>query len=200
MHTFKFVLAVFLLLAGGGWSFVRSEPARAEAKDTDEAKSAVPESTPVKVQKPLANSSPASQSGTPEALLREVYRIHGEDMKTAGPKDRIMNGKSRVYLDKFFDKNLADLIWKDLTTHTQDIGVIDMDIFYNTQDPLIKKVVVARASINGDSAAVRVSFANAGARETVIYAVVRENGKWKIHDIKYRNGDTLLKYFEEEAQ
>ena len=33
MHTFKFVLAVFLLLAGGGCSFVRSEPARAEAKD-----------------------------------------------------------------------------------------------------------------------------------------------------------------------
>jgi len=99
MHKFKFVLAIALLLAGAGCSFVKSEPARAEAKDTGGAQAAVPESIPVKAQKPVPNSCPANQQDTPEALLREVHRVHGEDMKTAGPKDRIMNGKSRVYLE-----------------------------------------------------------------------------------------------------
>jgi Protein of unknown function (DUF3828) len=200
MDTFKFVLAISILLAGGGCSFVRSEPARAEAGNTGDAQVAVPQSTPVKAQKPPANSSPDRQQDTPDALVREVYKVHGEYMKVAGPKDRIMSGKSRVYLDKYFDKKLADLIWKDLTTHTNDIGVIDMDIFYNTQDPLIKNVVVAPATFEGDNANVRVSFTNAGAKETVTYSVVKEKGKWKIHDIKYANGDTLLKYFEEETR
>jgi hypothetical protein len=100
-------------------------------------------------------------------------------------------------LDKYFDRNLANLIWKDLTTHRNEYGVIDFDIFYNTQDPLIKNVSVGQPKINGAKATVSVSFYNAAAKEIVVYMLVKQNGEWKISDIKYRNGDTLLKYFKE---
>ena len=134
-----------------------------------------------------------SQQLTPDALLRDLYKVHAQK------NSNILNDKSRKLLDKYFDRNLANLIWRDLTTHRNEYGVIDFDIFYNTQDPLIKNVSVGKPKINGTKATVSVSFYNAGAKETVVYTLVKQNAAWKISDIKYRNGDTLLKYFEEGA-
>jgi hypothetical protein len=54
--------------------------------------------------------------------------VHGQK------NSNILSNKSRKLLDKYFDRNLANLIWKDLTTHRNEYGVIDFDIFYNTQD------------------------------------------------------------------
>jgi hypothetical protein len=128
---------------------------------------------------------------TPDALLRDLYKVHGQE------NSDILNGSSRKQLDKYFDRNLANLIWKDLTTHQNDYGVIDFDIFYNTQDPNIKNVLVGQPKVNGDKATVSVSFTNSGAKEIIVYSLVKQNGGWKISDIKYRNGDTLLKYLNE---
>ncbi|HQU85474.1 MAG TPA: DUF3828 domain-containing protein [Pyrinomonadaceae bacterium] len=138
-----------------------------------------------------------SQKGTPEELLKELYAIHTMDLKNE--QDRIVNAKSRRNLDKFFDKNLADLIWKDMTTVREGVGVIDFDIFYNTQDPQITNLTVGKAQINGEKATVQVNFKNANTKEKVTYLLVKENAKWKIRDIKYGGNESLLKYFEEDA-
>ena len=138
-------------------------------------------------------ASHQTQQWTPDTLLRDLYKVH------ARKNSDILSDKSRKLLDKYFDRNLANLIWKDLTTYRNEIGVIDFDIFYNTQDPLIKNVSVGQPKINDDKAMVSVSFTNSGAKETIVYSLVRQNGAWKIFDIKYRNGDTLLKYFKEGA-
>jgi hypothetical protein len=128
-------------------------------------------------------------------LIRDLYKVHGEDFKAE--KDRILNGKSRKLLDKYFDKNLADLIWRDLTTHTDEVGVIEFDLFYAAQDAEIKNVHVGRANVESDGATVPVTFDNYGTRETVTYKLTKQIGAWKISDIKYRDGGTLLKYFAE---
>jgi hypothetical protein len=134
------------------------------------------------------------QAGAPEALIADLYKAH--EKGNAG----IVNGKSRKLLDKYFDKNLANLIWKDITTHQDEIGVIDFDIFYNTQDPLIKNLKVGSAKIEGSKATVPVTFTNGGAKETVTYTLVQQNSQWKISDIRYRENQTLLKYFKEYEQ
>jgi hypothetical protein len=129
----------------------------------------------------------------PDALIRDLYKTHNRN------NGQILQTKSRRLLDKYFAKNLAGLIWVDLTTHKDEVGVLDFDPFYNTQDPLIKNLSVARATVTGDKASVSVSFTNDGRKETITYLLVVQNGLWKISDLKYQSGDTLLKYFKQEG-
>ena len=68
-----------------------------------------------------------AQSSAPETVVKELYKIHDQDLKNSS--DRILSGENRQNLDKFFDKTLADYIWKDLTTERDEIGVLDFDPF-----------------------------------------------------------------------
>lgn len=193
MKGVKLIMFCSLLVSGAACNFTRSQPAKAENEGQRAAEVAAAETTPAATP----SATPAEE--TADALIRDVYKVHGEDMKTPS-RDRIMGGKSRTLLDKYFEKKLADLIWKDMTTHPGEIGVIDWDIFYATQDPQIKNVVVAPAAVNGDKATVRVTFTNYTSKEIVTYLMAKEGGKWKIHDIKYTTGGTLLEAFAEDAK
>lgn len=130
----------------------------------------------------------------PEKVVEEVYEIHAKDMKS-GREDRIFNSRSRRNLDKYFEKKLADLIWKDLTAKKDEAGVLDFDPLYNTQDPQITKLRVARAKIENDRVVILVTFENSGVLEKITYVLSLSEGRWKIADIEYRDGKTLLKYF-----
>ncbi len=140
----------------------------------------------------------AAQTLAPDALVRDLYKMHAEDFK--GGKDRLLNGKSRKFLDQYFDKNLAGLMWKDLTTHKDEVGVLDFDPLYNAQDADIKKLIVGQPKIEGDKATVVVTFENFKRKNTLKYLLVRQNSAWKIADIKYSDGSGLLKDFKEDAQ
>jgi hypothetical protein len=135
-----------------------------------------------------------TEQAVPEELIKDLYKTHEKD------HDPILSGKSRRLLDKYFDKKLANLIWKDLSTRRNEIGVIDFDIFYNTQDPMIKNLSVNSAKIEGTKATVPVTFTNGGAKETVTYLLTQQNSAWKITDIKYHNAGSLLKIFRENEQ
>lgn len=127
----------------------------------------------------------------PDAVVRDLYKTHDKD------NGAILDGKSRRLLDKYFDKTLADFIWKDLTTHRDEVGVLDFDPFYNAQDTQIKNFAVGAPKINGDKASVVVRFQNFTRKETLNYQLVRRKAVWKISDIKYTDGTSLLRYFKE---
>src|SRR5215212_126093 len=55
-----------------------------------------------------ANVSGEAQQNAPDALVKDLYKTHD---KNSGA---ILDGKSRKLLDKYFDKRLADFMWKDL--------------------------------------------------------------------------------------
>ena len=141
-----------------------------------------------------ANAGGAAQQTTPDALVRDLYKTHDKD------NGAILDGKSRKLIDKYFDKTLADSLWKDLTTHKDEVGVLDFDPFYNAQDVQIKNLKVGEPKIEGDKANVPVTFQNFDRKETLNYALVRRNAAWKISDIKYTDGTSLLGYFKEDAK
>jgi hypothetical protein len=145
-----------------------------------------------------AESAGGQISPAPDALVKDLYKTHGEDFKNND--DRILNGKSRKFLDKYFAKTLADPIWKDLTTNKGEIGVLDFDPFYNAQDADIKNLVVREPKIEGERATVTVTFQNFDRRETLNYQLVKQQNDWKIADIKYADGSTLAGYFKEAAK
>jgi hypothetical protein len=139
---------------------------------------------------------------TPESLIKEIYAIHAEDVKNEAA-DRIVNGSDRRSPDKYFDKKLADLIWNDLTMErgeddTYEIGVIDFDLFYAAQEDVapVTNLQIHETLISVDKATVHASFTG-GAKEAVEYGLVEQNGTWKISDIKYRDGRSLLQRFAE---
>jgi ABC-type transporter MlaC component len=135
-----------------------------------------------------ANSVVAQTQQTPDAVIKELYRLHN---KNAG---QILNNKN--LLNRFFDANLSRLIRKDMAK--PEVGVLDFDMFYDTQDPQIKNLLIGQAKIQGAKAIVPVSFTNDRTKYTVTYQLVKQNNVWKISDIKYKHG-TLLGYFKEGA-
>lgn len=145
-----------------------------------------------------ANAAPSPTAETqtqnvvaPDALVKDLYKTHEKN------NGAIVQGKNRQILDKYFDKNLAGLIWKDMTTNQNEVGTIDFDIFYNAQDTEIKNLAVGAAKITGDQATVPVTFLNYDAKNALTYSLVKENASWKISDIGYGAGASLLKYFKE---
>lgn len=139
-----------------------------------------------------------AQSSAPETVVKELYKIHDQDLKNSS--DRILSGENRQNLDKFFDKTLADYIWKDLTTERDEIGVLDFDPFYNAQDFEIKKLSISKGKIIGSKATVVAKFQNFGAKVSLTYQLIRQNSAWKISDIKYADGSSLVGYFKEDAK
>ena len=142
----------------------------------------------------LAAFNSFAQTNTPDALIRDLYKTHDQN------NGAIVQGKKRAILDKYFDKKLGDLIWTDMTTNQNEVGVIDFDIFYNTQDAEIKNLAVGTAKINGGKATVPVTFVNYTTKNTLVYSLVREKATWKISDINYGKGESLLKYFNESSE
>jgi len=149
-----------------------------------------------------SNSSAANEVVTPEmqaqknaidALVKDLYKQHDAQ------KSPFFQTKNRALVDKYFDKNLADLIWKDANESKGEVGVIGFDPLYNAQDVNIKDFSVASPKITGDKGSVAVSFDNLKEKQTVTYTLARQNSAWKISDINYGGGNTLLAVFKNHA-
>ncbi len=131
---------------------------------------------------------------SPDAVVKELYDLH---KKQKGP---FFETKNRALINKFFDKTLADFIWNELNSNSDEAGVLDFDVLYNAQDFDIKKFAVSEPKITGEKAEVTASFENFGEKQNIIFLMVKSGNSWKISDIKYNNKDTLLGYFKEDAK
>ena len=138
------------------------------------------------VSQPSPTPNVAAQTA-PDALVTDLYKQH--DAK----KSPFFQTKDRALVDKYFVKATADLIWKDAVDSKGEIGALGADPLYNAQDTEIKNFKVGQAEIKGDKAEVPVEFENFGKKNKFIYAFVKESAGWKIEDIKYDDGSSLLK-------
>ena len=131
-----------------------------------------------------------SAQTTPDALVRSLYAAH-KNRRT----DPFFQMKDRARLDKYFAKDLADLLWKDAKTSKEknEVGALDGDPLYNAQDMKITAFVVKSPQYgegNRDLADVPVTFKNLGKEQTILFRVERDHSKdWKITDIFYKGND-----------
>lgn len=139
-------------------------------------------------QTAVADASPA-QTTAPDVLVKELHKQHDAD------RSPFFQSKDRARVDRYFVKSTADLVWKDATAGT---GVLNADPLYDSHDPEPKNFVVRPPKIEDETATVAVSFVNYGVKETVTYRLVKENAAWKIADIEYKDGRSLLKMFKED--
>jgi hypothetical protein len=131
-------------------------------------------------------SSQAAPQDSPEALVAGLYKQHGEN------KSPFFQTRDRALVDKYFEKSLAGLIWKDAVDSKGEVGAIEADPLYDAQDTEIKNFSVHPAKTENGRAEVLVSFENFGKRQEITYLLSSDRAGWKIADIKYSDGRTLL--------
>lgn len=140
-----------------------------------------------------ASATPAAPQNPPDALVKDLYAQH--DKKNSP----FFQTKNRALVDKYFDKKLAGLIWKDANDSKGEVGVIDGDPLYNAQDTDIKNFSVGQPKIDGAKAEVVVTFQNYDRKEKLTYKLVQQNAEWKIENIDYGDSN-LLGWFKDAAK
>lgn len=188
MIKVTFVLGLFLAFSVSACSVkstttTTSDNASADAGTNSNA-ATEPAGTP--------NAGSAQSAATlPETLVSDLYKVH--DAK----KSPFFQTKDRALVDKYFTKPLADLIWKDATSTKNEVGAIDGDPLYNAQDTEIKNFAVGKGDVKGDKATVPVTFTNFDRKVTINFSLVTVNGGWKIDNILYGEGDSLMKWLKD---
>lgn len=128
-------------------------------------------------------------AATPQQIVKDLYAAQKSE-KTSP----FFQTKNRALVDKYFAKDLADMIWNDAVAAKGEVGAIDFDPLYNSQDPQITNLVVGapKEDSGPDDVIVKVDFKNNGKADSVGFTIRREEDKqWKIHDISYSSGDEL---------
>ncbi len=128
--------------------------------------------------------SKSTKQMTPEQLVADLYRQH----KTRSP---FFQHKSRSLLDRYFDKDLADLIW-NIPDSPGEVGPLDGDPLYNAQDMEIRNFVIHKPVVKNGMATVLVTFTNFGKKQEVKLLLASRQGGWKITNIKYDDGTDLI--------
>jgi Protein of unknown function (DUF3828) len=147
--------------------------------------------TPAAAQAAQAATT-AAAAATPTSIVSELYRVHRNGY------GGLFDKKGRKLQQRFFDDNLARLIWKDLTeTPRGDVGRLDFDPLYNAQDIKITRFRVGAAAVEGGHATVHVTFNNYDRKEDLKFLLVKTAAGWKISDIDYGENTTLLKILSE---
>jgi hypothetical protein len=135
---------------------------------------------------------------TPDVIVKNLYAAQKAG---SGP---FFQTKNRAAVDKYFAKNLADLIWKDAVTARGEVGAIDFDPLYGSQDPQITDFVIMETGWGGDSkfgpadeAVVQVTFKDSGKERMVSFQFKQgKDKKWKIYDVHYRDDGAQVKLLE----
>jgi hypothetical protein len=138
---------------------------------------------------PVAEQSAATKRLSPNALISDLYQQHD---RKRGP---FFQSKSRTLLDKYFEKGLADMIWKDRVSAKGEVGVIDGDPLYDAQDMEIKKFAIGKAVYDAGKARIDVSFENFGKPKKLVFILANGKSGWKIDDIDYGENGTLRGWF-----
>ena len=125
---------------------------------------------------------------SPSDLVAALYRVH--DQKR-GP---FFQTRNRALLDLYFEKSLADMIWKDAVSAKGEVGALDGDPLYDAQDMEIKKFAVGKASFGDGKARVNVTFTNFGQPKSFVFILVNGRTGWRINNIEYGEGRSLRGY------
>src|ERR1700730_7581755 len=109
---------------------------------------------------------------SPNALVADLYRAHNHKQSP------FFQTRSRARLYEYFEKSLADMIWKDAVTSKGEVGALDGDPLYDAQDMEIKKFVVGQPVYEGGKAKVRVTFTNYGEAKALVFTLVNGTSGW----------------------
>jgi len=127
----------------------------------------------------------SSDLDTGKELVAQLYKEH------SGKSDPLQYPASKKLLSNYFYKPLLDLYLKDQEDSKGEVGKIDFDPLYDSQDFEISDFnLVVLPNKKGYVAA---RFKNMGVDQEIIFALQRTKMGWRIGHIRYRDGRSLWK-------
>lgn len=123
----------------------------------------------------------------PRTVVLNLYSQH----KRQSP---FFQTRSRVLLDRYFTRELANMILEDARSSSSrgEVGGIGGDPLYNAQDMRIRNFAVRERNPGSYGVEVVASFLNFNERHEVVFRLVPVGASWHIADIVYDNGTTLM--------
>ena len=140
-----------------------------------------------------AQRSKSSRQMSPKELVADLYRQHKK-------KSPFFQRRSRALLDKYFARELANLLWQDAHSSGDEVGALDGDPLFNAQDMDIKNFSI-QAGVGGPRmVVVPVSFENFGQKHEIKFRLFSGGGIWRIANIEYDDGSTLLEILKQDRE
>ncbi len=120
----------------------------------------------------LCATAPLKFTGNdPMALIALIYKSYRRDIPDI-PSD-------------IYSKRLQALMDKDeKETHEGDEGRIDWDVFIDGQDWKLSELKIVPVARDATKAQIRATFKNFGEPKSILYDLVREDGKWRIDEVQ----------------
>jgi len=134
---------------------------------------------------PVNGQSAPAKRLSPDALVSDLYKAARQKHSP------FFQTRSRALLYRYFEKGIADLIWKDAVHSKGEVGAIDGDPLYDAQDVEVKKFAIRKPRYEEGRALVDVTFENFSKPQTIMFIVVKGRTGWRIRDIVYGEGRTL---------
>lgn len=143
-------------------------------------------------------AKPETAGPDPDAILRNLYKAHDAQQ---GP---FFNKENRKVLSQYFTRELTALIMKDAKQAGGEVGALEFDPLYESQDPQITNFKVGKVSWGGivkreddepeeGLAVVDVTFKDSGKPQRIGFRFHQTAKKtWKIADINYTDGRTIV--------
>jgi len=123
---------------------------------------------------------------TPEELVTKLYQVH------KGKSDPLQYPQSKKLLGHYFAGPLLTLYLNDQRQSKGEVGKIDFDPLYDAQDFQITNFNIVRLNNTGGEGLVAARFKNIGIDQEIVFEMRKIKTGWRITDIKYKDGRTLL--------
>ncbi len=138
---------------------------------------------------PLVAPTPAAKAPSapvgveePRDVVASLYRLAAAEAKKAKPLSPFYDPKAR---EKYFSKSFDLLVTASETKAAHDgAAALDFDPISASQDAELQKVTLKTDLLELNKAVVSATFLNHKLPTVVTYDFVKEDGGWKINDIK----------------
>ena len=137
--------------------------------------------------KPAAPAKADAAAAKPEALIEELYQF----------KEDVFHPQPNKFSEKFLASSLIKLLVLDAKRAGEEQGAIDFDPLSFSQDLRNISKFAAKSEIKEDAAVVKATFENQGERMVIKYNCVKEANQWRIADVIYEDGTSLVKLLTE---
>jgi len=132
----------------------------------------------------------------PTAIVYKLYHDFAWEAVISEPGDKGLLDQPRATLMRYFDSRLTALILNDreYAARTKGIGRLDFCPLWDSQDPGASDLQIGAGKRN--TVNVKFRYPGDGSNIKIIYQTTKVSGHWRISDIRYQNGISLLSILE----
>jgi uncharacterized protein YecT (DUF1311 family) len=127
----------------------------------------------------------------PAQLVRTMYE---NDRK--GVPDPVYQVRTRASIEQWFDKELADLIWRDLVDAQGEVGRMDGHYLFDAQDDEVKNLEIRTIENKDGRARVLATFDFPMEKGIAEFHLRAADNGWRITDIVYPGRGSYVKYLQ----